>query len=253
MASDAPAATSSAGENPDESQPLMGARPDSSSGGARQDEEGGVGALLAAIVIAVALVPLPSVLTSAYGMPAPAARTGAVAMLMASCWALEPIPLPVTSLLPVVLLPILGVLPASHVAVQYMNNSNLLFLGSLFVATAVEQAGLHRRAPPTPPLGVSGSSLPTPAHPPRSPHRRDAPGLALGVLVRVGTQPHTLLLGFMVVCAFLSMFISNSATAACMLPIARTLIRTVRPPPSPPLLCTLFTHPRSTPALTPPT
>ena len=181
------------------SKPVPGADASSAAGaaGRRADsEDGGVGSLVAAMVITVALVPFPAVVSAAYGVPAAAGRTGAVALLMAAYWSLEPLPLAVTALLPVVLLPVMGVLPASHVAVQYMNNSNLLFLGSLFVAAAVEQAGLHYR-------------------------------LALGVLRIVGTQPHKLLLGFMGACGFLSMFISNSATAACMLPIARKLLQTL--------------------------
>eukprot|EP01043_Picozoa_sp_COSAG02_P030105 COSAG02_NODE_1907_length_10423_cov_22.481596_4_plen_626_part_00 len=158
--------------------------------------EEGTGSLVAAMVITVVLVPLPAVLSAAYGVPVPAARTCAVALLMAAYWSLEPLPLAVTALLPVVLLPALGVLPASQVAVRYMNSSNLLFLGNLFVAAAVEQSGLHYR-------------------------------LALSVLRIVGTQWHKLLLGFMGSCGLLSMFISNSATAACMLPIARKLLQTV--------------------------
>ena len=156
----------------------------------------GTGSLVAAMAITVGLLPLPWLLSTAYEVPVAAAHTCAVALLMAAYWSLEPLPLPVTALLPVVLLPALGVLPASHVAIHYMNTSNMLFLGTLFVAAAVEQSGLHYR-------------------------------LALGVLRVVGTQRHKLLLGFMGACGFLSMFISNSATAACMLPIARKLLHTV--------------------------
>ena len=158
--------------------------------------EEGTGSLVAAMVITIVLLPLPWLLSTAYEVPVAAAHTCAVALLMAAYWSLEPLPLAVTALLPVVLLPVLGVLPASHVAVHYMNTSNMLFLGTLFVAAAVEQSGLHYR-------------------------------LALGVLRVVGTQRHKLLLGFMGACGFLSMFISNSATAACMLPIARKLLHTV--------------------------
>lgn len=135
-------------------------------GAGAEDEVLGTGSLVAAMAVTVALIPLPGVLSSVYGVPVAAAKTGAVTLLMAAYWSLEPLPLAATALLPIVLLPVLGVLPASHVAVQYMNNSNLLFLGSLLVAAAVEQAGLHYR-------------------------------LALAVLRLVGTQPHKLLLGFM--------------------------------------------------------
>ena len=161
------------GDNEDENQPLIqrGAAEGGHAAAPTQqaeteDEVLSTGPLVAAMVATVALVPLPGVLSAAYGVPVAAAKTLAVTLLMAAFWSLEPLPLAATALLPIVLLPVLGVLPASHVAVQYMNNSNLLFLGSLFVAAAVEQAGLHYR-------------------------------LALAVLRLVGTQPHKLLLGFM--------------------------------------------------------
>lgn len=189
-AADQPGSESSLGDRSDDARSVQRASATDAS------YEEGTGSLVAAMVITVVLVPLPSVLSALYEVPVPAARTCTVALLMAAYWSLEPLPLTVTALLPVVLLPALGVLPASHVAVHYMNSSNLLFLGNLFVAAAVEQAGLHYR-------------------------------LALGVLRIVGTRRHKLLLGFMGSCGLLSMFISNSATAACMLPIARKLLQTV--------------------------
>ncbi len=91
---------------------------------------------------------------------------------MALYWMAEVLPLGVTSLLPMVLFPLLDVLSAKDVAQYYMNDANFLMMGGLMVALAVEFSGLHHRA-------------------------------ALRVMLLVGSKPRWILFGFMFVTWFL--------------------------------------------------
>jgi sodium-dependent dicarboxylate transporter 2/3/5 len=116
-------------------------------------------------------------------------RTAAVAVLMAVWWITEAIPLAATSLLPVVLFPAFGVMSGKTVAGLYFNHIIFLFIGGFMVALAMERWKLHRR-------------------------------IALRILLWVGVRPSRMLLGFMLATAFLSMWISNTATTMMMVPIA---------------------------------
>lgn len=116
-------------------------------------------------------------------------RTLAVAVLMGVFWMTEAIPIPATALLPLALFPILGVLDMQETAAPYAHELVYLQMGGFVLAVAMERWGLHRR-------------------------------IALFVVAKVGTSPRRLVLGLMLATAFLSMWISNSATTAMMLPIA---------------------------------
>ena len=125
-------------------------------------------------------------------------RAAAVAVLMAVWWMTEAIPIPATALLPLALFPTLGVLDMPAAAAPYANEIIFLFMGGFIIAMAMERWGLHRR-------------------------------IALGIMSFIGTSPKRLILGFMVATAFLSMWISNTATATMMLPIAMAVAEVFRP------------------------
>ncbi|HEY9114364.1 MAG TPA: SLC13 family permease [Bacteroidales bacterium] len=119
--------------------------------------------------------------------------TLAVALLMAIWWITEVVPLAVTALLPVVLFPLLGVMNGQAVSATYFNYVIFLFIGGFMVALAMQKWNLHKR-------------------------------IALKLLMLTGTSPARILLGFMFVTAFLSMWISNTATAMMVVPIVMSII-----------------------------
>jgi sodium-dependent dicarboxylate transporter 2/3/5 len=136
---------------------------------------------------------LLTLLISAVSDEPRALRMAAVVALMASLWISEAVPLAATALLPLVLFPLLGVLPGRETAPFYVNSTIFLFLGGFMIGRCMEAWGLHRR-------------------------------LALWIIGWVGSGPRRVALGLMLASALLSMFISNTATAVIMLPIAVAVI-----------------------------
>jgi len=130
-------------------------------------------------------------------MPPEAWSVAALAGLMALWWVSEAIPVPATALLPVLVLPLLGVRNIAEAAAPYGNPLIFLFLGGFLIALAVQRWGLHKR-------------------------------LALAMLRRVGTSPHALVAGFLAVAAVLSMWLSNTATSIVLLPVALSVATMVR-------------------------
>ena len=122
-----------------------------------------------------------------------AQRTLAIAVLMAWWWITEAIPIPATALIPILAFPILKVLPIKEVVPSYGDSNIFLFMGGFFLAMAIQKWNLHRR-------------------------------IALHIIRIVGSGPHKIILGFMVATAFLSMWISNTATTMMMFPIGMAVV-----------------------------
>ena len=121
-------------------------------------------------------------------------RMAAVAVLMAVWWITDAIPLFATAMLPMVLYPLLGILSTKATAPIYVNSTIFLFLGGFIIALTMEKWNLHKR-------------------------------IALVIIRLIGGGPSRIVLGFMVAAAFLSMWISNTATAIMMLPIGLAIIQ----------------------------
>ncbi|MBR5815655.1 MAG: anion permease, partial [Methanocorpusculaceae archaeon] len=118
-------------------------------------------------------------------MPEAARITAAVTAMMVIFWITQPIPIEATSLIPLVAFPVLGILSPSQVGVSYADNVIFLFMGGFMIAMAMQRWNLHKR-------------------------------IALKIISITGTSPSRLILGFMIATAFLSMWMSNTATAMMM-------------------------------------
>ena len=123
----------------------------------------------------------------------PASRLAAIAALMAIWWMTEAIPLFATALLPLVLFPLLGIMSGKETAPSYINSTIVLFIGGFMIALTMQRWNLHRR-------------------------------IALNIIRLVGGGPARIVLGFMIAAAFLSMWISNTATAVTMVPMGLAIV-----------------------------
>lgn len=117
----------------------------------------------------------------------------AVSLLMATWWLSEATHIAVTALLPIALFPLLGIMKSQDVTLNYANHLVFLYIGGFIVALAMERWNLHKR-------------------------------IALATIARIGAKPNLLVLGFMVSTAFLSLWISNTATTMMFLPVTMAVV-----------------------------
>ncbi|KAK2148948.1 hypothetical protein LSH36_474g04046 [Paralvinella palmiformis] len=133
------------------------------------------------------LLPLPLL------VPGQESQCGYLMLIMAIYWCTEALPLAVTGLIPIFVLPMLGIVRSADVALNYMKESTVMFMGGLMVAIAFQRCNLHRR-------------------------------IALSVLVVMGVKPIWLMFGFMFPTWLLSMWTCNTATTVMMLPILEAVL-----------------------------
>ncbi|MBO3086983.1 SLC13 family permease [Cellulomonas dongxiuzhuiae] len=153
-----------------------------------------MGLVVGPLLAVLALWAVPDMQPEASGAPAYAgALTAATLVLMGVWWMTEALPLAVTALLPLVVLPVAGAAPIGDVAAPYANKVIFLFFGGFVLAIALQRWDVHLR-------------------------------IALGVVRLVGTAPRRLVLGMMLATALLSMWVSNTATAVMMLPIGVSVL-----------------------------
>lgn len=152
------------------------------------DRTADIGLLIGpALFVAILLMPLP------VGMTVEARRLLATTAMMSAWWLTQAIPIAATSLIPIVLFPLLGIQSPDTVSSAYINKLVFLFLGGFIIALGIERWGLHQR-------------------------------IALHIVRVLGTSLRKVILGFMIATAFLSMWISNTASTLLMTPIAVALV-----------------------------
>jgi len=148
---------------------------------------------MAALVAGPALAVLLLLLPAPEAMKPEAWRLVALAVWMVVWWLGEAVPIPATALLPIPMMPLLGIAEMKPVAANYADTLIFLFLGGFLLAAAMQRWGLHRR-------------------------------IALRIVGFVGTGPGGIIVGFMAATAFLSMWISNTATTIMMFAVGLSVI-----------------------------
>ncbi|XP_032815888.1 solute carrier family 13 member 1 [Petromyzon marinus] len=142
---------------------------------------------LIVVLTPLLLLPLPLAIKT------PVAQCGYTLIVTAVYWISEAVPLGAAAMVPGFLFPLFGILKSSEVAAEYFKDFHLLLTGVICLAAAIEKANLHKR-------------------------------IALRMVMVVGSNPAWLMLGFMVTAAFLSMWLSNTSTAAMLMPIVEAML-----------------------------
>ncbi len=148
------------------------------------------------LFVGVAAFLLMLVFPAPSGLSESAWRVAALGVLMSIFWLSEALPITITAFLPIIFLPTLGVCDVKDATAPFANSVIFLFLGGFMIALAVERHGLHRR-------------------------------IALWILSKVTPEPRSIVLGFMATTAFISMWVSNAATAMMMFPIGASVVELV--------------------------
>ena len=123
-------------------------------------------------------------------------KTAGVLILMAYWWMTEAVNIYVTSLMPVVLFPLLGIMGIDTIAPQYMKDVIFLYIGGFMLTFAIERWNLHKR-------------------------------FSLRILLKFGSSPEKLIFGFMAATFFISMWLNNTSTTLMMLPVALAVIKQI--------------------------
>lgn len=148
---------------------------------------------LVGLILGPVLFFLMLIIPAPTGMAPVAQKMAAVALLMATWWMCESIPIPATSLLPIALFPLLGIMHTKAATAPYASHLIFLFMGGFIIALSMQRWNLHRR-------------------------------IAMNIVKAVGFSPARLIFGFMVATAALSAFVSNTATTVMMMPIGLAII-----------------------------
>ena len=153
------------------------------------------------LLIGVAVLGLAFVLPPLPGLSGEASRTALLAIAMAVFWISEALPIPATALLPLIMLPSLGITRGKdamrEAAAPYADPVIFLFMGGFMLALAMERWNLHRR-------------------------------IALGIVALAGTKPRSLIKGFLAAAAFVSMWTSNAATTMMLMPVGLSIHRMIQ-------------------------
>ena len=149
------------------------------------------------LLLGPSIMLLTCLLAPPTGMSSAAFKTAGLAFWMASWWISEVVPIPATALLPLVISPLADIAGMKSVAAPYAHPLIFLFLGGFLISIAMERWGLHKR-------------------------------IALRTMLYAGTKPSLQILAMMLVTAFLSMWMSNTATTVMMLPIALSITHLVK-------------------------
>ena len=145
------------------------------------------------VLLAIVTLSLPT----PEGLSAEAHKTAALFLLMGVWWATEAVPVAVTALVPLALFPILGIVDIQDAANPYANKTIYLFFGGFLLATAIQKWDLHKR-------------------------------IALFVLENAGSNGASLIFGFMLTAAVISMWVMNTATTIMLLPIGLAVVAVVK-------------------------
>ena len=147
----------------------------------------------AILIVLAPLIFFVLIMNPPEGIPFAAYKMLLITLWMAMWWVTEAVPISVTALLPIVLFPLTGSMELSNTTASYGNKYIFLFMGGFLLATAIQKWGLHKR-------------------------------IALNIIKIIGTNINKIILGFMIATAFLSMWISNTATVVMLMPMGVSII-----------------------------